>query len=847
MLRKISSLLLAIVLLNFVPALTAGASPNRQDTPTIVSFTTTADRVDRTALETDIARVPVAWEVVNRPINANLVFDQLLPDGSFVNVELPRENPWVASSGEGIAAPVLPAEDATEIELRLRLFDTETNDIYDEETLIIPIGPSGGSTPRIVSFTTGIDQVSQTMLDAGTARVPVAWESLNRPNTATLVFEQVLADGTVVNVEYPRENPWVSPTGTGAVNPVPSTDAQQIQLQIRMVDLVTDQVYDTRYAYLTITDDETTAEIVYFQSSTIALTRDTLADGSARVPVTWEVVNRPANSNLIFEQVLTDGTVVNVELPRDFVLVPSAGNGIMAPQLPGGNAQTALLRMRLIDMSTRYEYDKATLRLPIEGGAPRVTKFTTSVTGLYPGNFGTEAGRVPISWSVVNRPDNSNLVFEQRLPGDQVVNVELPRSNPWVPSVGNGIVAPVYPGTAAESVTFQMRLVNLNTDETITLAEINLPIVRNEQGQDDDTSTTYENIVEVTGDACYETPFEPSQGVAVGMTVRAETGLTIREGPYSRVPVDGFLGEQVEILEGPVCFYYTTTNGRSDYLRMWRVQGVDRSIIGWAREYTATSTETYYHLHQIAEDEIAIDSFTADKETVGASESITFTWQTTNAPQVMLRAELPAEHTNDIIVNELPPSGSYTMTMPAYIGGDAAGTFYLHARDPDDSLRQATTSLEITLTCDNVFFFGESGDCVVEPAESAEAAYQTFENGALIWHGPTRSVYMLLDDETGARFVETWDGTSEITWSESPPDGLLLPERGFGWLWTNTAAVRDALGWATSPEQGYTMQIQRGIVPNNPQEQYVLYFTTPDGRTVRYIENGENSTWTAVQ
>ncbi|MBN1286134.1 MAG: hypothetical protein JXB47_12120 [Anaerolineae bacterium] len=840
---------LGIVLASCLFALGAGAASAAQGAPTFISFTTTTDRVDRDALENGTARVPVSWRTANRTPGANLVFEQMLPDGSAVNVELPRDNPWVASSGDGIAAPVLPGADAAEIVLRVRLFDLTTNEVYDERSLVIPIGPGTGSAPRITRFTAGVAQVSRVALQAQTARIPVTWESLNRPNTATLVFEQVHPDGTAVNIEFPRANPWVNPSGDGAVRPVlpNASDAPQVKLQIRMVDLVTGVVYDTRYTYLNIVGDEPSAAIASFRTGATSVRLSELADGSARIPLTWEAVNRPDGSNLVFEQVLSNGTVVNVELPRNFVLVSSVGAGIAAPRLPGGSADQIRLQVRLIDLTTGHEYSRASLSLPISntGDPPRIARFTAGVMGLHTGNFGTAAGRVPVSWSVLNRPDGSNLVFEQRLPGGQVVNVELPRSNPWVASEGVGVMNPVYPGPDVQSVTFQLRLVDITTHTTITLAEITLPVV-DDSGTPGDADPA--DVVEVSGAACYEAPFAADQGLAVGALARADTGLAAHEDPYGATPHDGFLGEEVEIIEGPRCFYYPTPTHSLVHVRMWKVRGTQRTITGWVREYTFTQTETYYHLRLPDETsgEVEVVSFSADKDTVGAGETITFTWETRNAHHVMLRAALTHNHASDIMENDLPPSGSFTMTMPAYIGGGATGTFYLQVFASPDWPHQITDSLEITLSCDNQFFFGQGADCVVEPAASAEAAYQTFEYGAMVWYGATNSIYMLLNGGTGARFVDTWDGTSAITWDETPPDGLMLPARGFGWLWTQNAGVRDAAGWATAPEQGYTIQMQRGVVANNTPEQYVLYFTTPDGRTIRYVESGDGSAWAIV-
>jgi hypothetical protein len=42
-----------------------------------------------------------------------------------------------------------------------------------------------------------------------------------------------------------------------------------------------------------------------------------------------------------------------------------------------------------------------------------------------------------------------------------------------------------------------------------------------------------------------------------------------------------------------------------------------------------------------------------------------------------------------------------------------------------------------------------------------------------------------------------------------PPPGLYQPIRGFGKLWRTHPEVRDRLGWATAPEQGFYTQWQQ--------------------------------------
>lgn len=55
------------------------------------------------------------------------------------------------------------------------------------------------------------------------------------------------------------------------------------------------------------------------------------------------------------------------------------------------------------------------------------------------------------------------------------------------------------------------------------------------------------------------------------------------------------------------------------------------------------------------------------------------------------------------------------------------------------------------------------------------------------------------------------DGEQESDPSIVPPAGLYQPIRGFGKLWRTNPHVRDGLGWAIAPEQGFHTQWQMQI------------------------------------
>ncbi len=412
--RKIIAFSVAFSLILATWGAHTSASPAAQsNAPAITSFTSTATTVNRNALAERTARIPVSWISVNRPLVANLFFEQVLPDGSAVNVELPRAIPWVNSSGDGMAAPILPEGNLSEITLRVRLVNLLTGQVYSERQLTFNITTGGGSgngnsnRPAITRFTTSLGSVRGDQLANSTARVPVSWTAVNRPVTSNLIFEQILSDGSAVNVELPRENPWVNSVGDGVAAPVaPGGNATSIRLRVRLIDLLSGRVFDQREFTLAI--DNTPPgqpNIRTFTTSFTSVDANELAARTARVPVTWAVDNRPANSNLIFEQVLPGGSVINVELPRTVPIVPSAGNGIAAPILPSGAAEI-LLRVRLVNLRDNATVAQREITLPIRGVAVVPTATAAPTSGIQIRSFAispnpvARGGQVTFTWDV---------------------------------------------------------------------------------------------------------------------------------------------------------------------------------------------------------------------------------------------------------------------------------------------------------------------------------------------------------------------------------------------------------------------------------------------------------------
>ncbi len=87
----------------------------------------------------------------------------------------------------------------------------------------------------------------------------------------------------------------------------------------------------------------------------------------------------------------------------------------------------------------------------------------------------------------------------------------------------------------------------------------------------------------------------------------------------------------------------------------------------------------------------------------------------------------------------------------------------------------------------------------------------------MIWLASTNYIYVL-HTGGGSFYSGGWLGRYPNPWSSgdpesdpsiTPPDGRYQPLRGFGKVWRDNTRVRDALGWALAPEQGFTSAYQK--------------------------------------
>lgn len=188
----------------------------------------------------------------------------------------------------------------------------------------------------------------------------------------------------------------------------------------------------------------------------------------------------------------------------------------------------------------------------------------------------------------------------------------------------------------------------------------------------------------------------------------------------------------------------------------------------------------------------------------------------------------------------VPLSGTLTVEARGTVYPDPA--FTLEVCDSDDwyadSSHKAVQSLRIEWACEHEYFFTAAPErCPLGPAVFSWAAEQRFEGGRMIWLDAVDTVYVFYDEappgsEGAQEFQDTWTPAEpESDPTILPPEGLYQPVRGFGMVWREFPGVRERLGWALAPEQGYEGALQHehheGSSSGAP-----TFLRTADGRVI---------------
>ncbi len=132
----------------------------------------------------------------------------------------------------------------------------------------------------------------------------------------------------------------------------------------------------------------------------------------------------------------------------------------------------------------------------------------------------------------------------------------------------------------------------------------------------------------------------------------------------------------------------------------------------------------------------------------------------------------------------------------------------------DEEGRSDWAFLTIPLACPDAWFFEPDPDeCPAGPPLYSAGAQERFERGVMLWVQGEDRIYVLYDDGG----TVAWDAFTD-EWDEGEPERSCdVGRRRRGPTSPSAAsagsgargAVRQRLGWATGPEQGYGTAVQR--------------------------------------
>lgn len=209
--------------------------------------------------------------------------------------------------------------------------------------------------------------------------------------------------------------------------------------------------------------------------------------------------------------------------------------------------------------------------------------------------------------------------------------------------------------------------------------------------------------------------------------------------------------------------------------------------------------------------------FTVDAEDLPpAGKRLTFHWQTTGATSAGIWSGTQMR---------FPPSWAATPPDNGSLTVEVQTTFY---RDPQMMLtasdaggNSVSASVTVEWACQYDYFFPTDLSHCPHEANATWAVEQPFEHGRMIWleqintggSAINGAILVLYDDTRFRQYTDTWtEGMPESDPAIVPPAGLYQPVRGFGKLWREETGVRDRLGWATAPEQGFDSTWQTQIL-----------------------------------
>jgi hypothetical protein len=219
-------------------------------------------------------------------------------------------------------------------------------------------------------------------------------------------------------------------------------------------------------------------------------------------------------------------------------------------------------------------------------------------------------------------------------------------------------------------------------------------------------------------------------------------------------------------------------------------------------------------------------SFTASPDPVEWNGTVMLTWNMSGMTGASITRLSPrGDIFRETEALDLPASGSIAVKVPDEY--NEAVKYYLGARDANGVLYQAYVTVGIICPYDEYM----APRCPLTQ-DTIWAAYEPFERGYMVWRSDTLEIQVLHADGSYETYENTWHEADPVEIPGSPPPGLFAPVRGFGNLYASQPDLRERLGWATAPEEGYTMRVETIPGGSGRYPATSVYFTLPNSNKV---------------
>lgn len=292
--------------------------------------------------------------------------------------------------------------------------------------------------------------------------------------------------------------------------------------------------------------------ISLFTSDRIQVDYAAVEAGTMQVTLTWRTVNVNNQHRLALEarqgngwvSVLGADEVLPMNGARVFTVTPPQNFGAPTYRLTLKTSRNEIIEQQYITLP----YAAAAQ------AAPEIVSFSTPVQSVDTNLLVQNNSRIQVSWQIANRPAQSLIRFEQVFADGSTVSAELPRALLWIPSSGDGVLAP-RSTSSRDNLVFRMSLINLTDDSVYDTAEIVLPVIGNvvqaaPQAQNN-ASQTASNATAAQGISAFSadtTTVAPGGSVTLnwdaGDAASVELLQNVTEGPttlYIQLPPSGSL------------------------------------------------------------------------------------------------------------------------------------------------------------------------------------------------------------------------------------------------------------------------------------------------------------------